>query len=290
MTNDINAFAEEAFASLTNTTFDDLIRSSAQLQNQEKKETQENHSEQKEKEKNENDKKKHVNTTKLSETGSIDPKIKLIVYKFRVIILGNISVGKTCIWNKFIFNKYSKDYKCSVGVEMKVKNLNISQSSIAELKIWDTCGDEKYRAITRQYYKDADGIILVYDITKQSSFDSLESWLEEIKNNGPDYAEIILVGNKTDLTDQRVIQIEAAEKFAQNKKLSFIEVSAKTGRNVTLLFEKLTNKLIQNFKEREKNNKHKPNEMNNSVKLKPNLNVKVPSKEAEKAEKKTSCC
>ena len=290
MTNNINAFAEEAFASLTNSTFDDLIRSSAQLQNKENKETQEKQLQPEEKEKIENDKKKHMNATKLSETASIDPTIKLIVYKFRVIILGNISVGKTCIWNKFIFNKYSKDYKCSVGVEMKVKNLNISQSSIAELKIWDTCGDEKYRSITRQYYKDADGIILVYDITKKSSFDSLESWLEEIKNNSPEYAEVILVGNKSDLTEKRVVQIEEAEEYAQHKKLNFIEVSAKTGRNITLLFEKLTNKLIQNFKEREKNNKHKSNEMNNSVKLKPNLNVGTSPKKTKKEEKKIGCC
>ena len=288
MTNNINAFAEEAFASLTNSTFDDLIRSSVQLQNQEKKEIQEKTPEPEEKEKN--DKKKHLNATKLSETASIDPTVKLIVYKFRVIILGNISVGKTCIWNKYLFNKYSKDYKCSVGVEMKVKNLNISQSSIAELKIWDTCGDEKYRSITRQYYKDADGIILVYDITKKSSFDSLESWLEEIRNNGPEHAEVILVGNKSDLNDQRVIKIEEAEEFAQHKKLSFIEVSAKTGRNITLLFEKLTNKLIQNFKEREKNNKNKSNEMNNSVKLKGNLNVGASPKKTVKDEKKAGCC
>ena len=173
---------------------------------------------------------------------------------------------------------------------MRYENLNISQSSIAELKIWDTCGDEKYRSITRQYYKDADGIILVYDITKKSSFDSLESWLEEIKNNSPEYAEVILVGNKSDLTDKRVVQIEEAEEYAQHKKLSFIEVSAKTGRNITLLFEKLTNKLIQNFKEREKNNKNKSNEMNNSVKLKGNLNVGASQKKTVKDEKKAGCC
>ena len=179
-------------------------------------------------------KKQHVNTTKLSDYScSVDQNVQKTTYDFRIIILGNIAVGKTCIISRFVHNKYNKDYKCSIGVEFCAKTLNISQSSIANLKIWDTCGDEKYRAITRQYYKDAQGILLVYDITNKKSFEGLNDWYNDIKEKCIKNAQIILVGNKSDLAEDKVVTNEDIKGFLKDKKnIDSIEVSAKTGRNI----------------------------------------------------------
>ena len=241
-------------------------------------------------------KKQHVNTTKLSDYScSVDQNVQKTTYDFRIIILGNIAVGKTCIISRFVHNKYNKDYKCSIGVEFCAKTLNISQSSIANLKIWDTCGDEKYRAITRQYYKDAQGILLVYDITNKKSFEGLNDWYNDIKEKCIKNAQIILVGNKSDLAEDKVVTNEDIKGFLKDKKnIDSIEVSAKTGRNITLLFEKLTNQLIMTEKERLKDNDENNKSANmklsvsSSFSKKKRMNLNVKSKKEE--ESKTGCC
>ena len=237
-------------------------------------------------------KKQYVNTTRISDISSVDQNTQKTTYDFRVILLGNIAVGKTCIISRFVHNKYDRDYKCSIGVEFNTKTLNISQSSIANLKIWDTCGDEKYRAITRQYYKDAEGILLVYDITNKKTFEGLNDWYQDIKDKCIKNVQIILVGNKSDLAEKdKVVTNEDIQGFLKDKKnIDSIEVSAKTGRNITLLFETLTNRLIMTQKERQKDNEDN-NKSSCSTKLsaspKKRMNLNVGSK---KDENKLGCC
>lgn len=175
------------------------------------------------------------------------------VYKFKVALLGNVAVGKTSILNRYVDNKYSKDYHCNVGVEFKVKSVSVNQNTIADLKIWDTCGDEKFRAITKQYYRDAHGIILVYDLTQRETYDKLNDWIKMIKETVTEDPVIILVGNKLDTGDQRKVTTAEGQIMANRNELEYLEVSAKTGSNVFLIFEKLAselvNKQLQNDKE-----------------------------------------
>ena len=240
-------------------------------------------------------KKQHNNTTNLFDFScSGEQNIQKTTYDFRIIILGNIAVGKTCIISRFVHNSYHKDYKCSIGVEFCAKTLNISQSSIANLKIWDTCGDEKYRAITRQYYKDAEGILLVYDITNKKSFEGLNDWYKDIKEKCMKNVQIILVGNKSDLEDKVVTNEDIIEFLKDKKNIDSIEVSAKTGRNIILLFEKLTNQLINTQNERlndnDENNKSATMKLSvsSSSSKKKRINLNVHSKKEE--ESKTGCC
>ena len=148
----------------------------------------------------------------------------------------------------------------------------------AKLNIWDTCGDEKYRAITRQYYRETNGIILVYDLTSRESFESVASWADEIRNNAPDDSVIILVGNKNDLYKERVVNYQEGKNKADELGMFFIEASAKTGDNIHLLFEKISEAMMESSKKK--------------LNLSENKNIKtlIPSNEQKKDSIITKCC
>lgn len=169
---------------------------------------------------------------------------KKTTYEFKVILLGSISVGKTSIFNRFITNKFINDYQCTIKAEFKSKIVNINQNSQAKLRIWDTSGDERYRAITRQYYKDAQGVLLVYDVTDRESFEGLGVWLTEIRDNAPESCVVLLAGNKVDLSADRDVSKEEGDEFARNNGIEHVEVSAKFGQNVFLIFEKLAKTMM----------------------------------------------
>lgn len=219
------------------------------------------------------------------ESGNMDYDKK--VYMFKVILLGNIAVGKTCILNRFCSNSFSSDYKCTVGVEFKVKSLSVDDSTIADLKIWDTCGDEKYRTLTKQYYREANGVILVFDLTQRETFVKLEYWLEDIRINAPEDIIIVLVGNKSDLADTRKVTYKEASEFAQKKKIEYIEVSARMGNNVSLIFDIISKKMIQIQKKKESEEEFKDLSLSHRSKLKKDSPLNLKSNE----EKKTvGCC
>jgi small GTP-binding protein len=180
-----------------------------------------------------------------------------VVYRFKVILLGDIAVGKTSILSRFVEDKFTAEYKCNVGVEFKVKSLFLDEITGADLQIWDTCGEERFRTITRQYYRDTYGVILIFDLTNRNSFEKLSSWLEDINEFGPKEITIILIGNKSDLDDERKVLFNEAYNFANKNNLQYIEVSAKTGNNVGLLFENLTKAMVRREKENEKKRKKK---------------------------------
>lgn len=191
-----------------------------------------------------------INDTKFSNT-SLSMDANKLSFEFKVILIGDVYVGKTSILSRFTENKYVKDYKCSVGTEFKVKSINVDENTIANLKVWDTCGDEKFRSVTRQYYRDIDGVILVYDLTKRETFDSLTDWINDISDNSPKNATIFIIGNKSDLRNDRKVQTSEGVAFAKEKGLDYLEVSAKTGNNIYLLFEKLSDVLVKKIKEKE---------------------------------------
>lgn len=180
-----------------------------------------------------------------------------IVYRFKVILLGDIAVGKTSILSRFVEDKFTMEYKCNVGVEFKVKSLFLDEKTGADLQIWDTCGEERFRTITRQYYRDTYGVILIFDLTNKNSFEKLSTWLEDINEYGPKEISIILIGNKSDLIEERKILFNEAYNFANKHNLQYIEVSAKTGNNVGLLFEHLTKAMVKRENENEKKRKKK---------------------------------
>ena len=171
------------------------------------------------------------------------------IYQFKIILIGDSAVGKTSLINRFMGLEYEENLNCTISADFKLKSLSIDSSTGVELTVWDTCGQEKYRSMTRQYFKDAHGIILVFDVNNENSFRGLNIWLNEIKSNcNNSNVSIALVGNKIDLND-RTISNEEGKEFAQKNGLLYVETSSKNGININTPFELLSNDIIQKIKQ-----------------------------------------
>ena len=160
-------------------------------------------------------------------------------YIIKILTLGDTMVGKSSIVLRFAEDKFDDNQFATIGIDFKTKYIKIADSSVKVL-IWDTAGQEKFQNIAKQYYKGANGVLLIYDICCKKSFERVEFWLKELKeNNRIDELFICLVGNKIDLEDKRVITTEEGEKYAKDNNILFFEVSAKTGKGVVELFNKV---------------------------------------------------
>ena len=206
---------------------------------------------------------------------------KKTFYKLKLILIGDSGVGKTSLLSRYMDEAFTPNKPCTVTADYKIKSIKIDPLTTVEITIWDTCGQEKYRAMTKQYFKDAHGIILMFDVCDKRSFSDLDIWLDEIKKNTPkDDVSIVLCGNKIDL-NFRNITFEEANNFAQKNGLLYSETSAKEGNNIEVAFENVTKDIIQKM--------GKKNKLVNEYKEKVYLNEKVVKKER-KREKDVKCC
>jgi len=171
-------------------------------------------------------------------------------YLFKTIVVGDSGVGKSSLLLRFTDNDYHENFCPTIGVDFRVKTVVHEDKSI-KLNIWDTAGQEKYQTICYSYYKGADGILLVYDVTDEQSFRNVEKWLEQIKEMSLKNPKLILVGNKSDRINMRTITREEGEALADKYKMDFIETSAKSGFEVNNAFYRLGVTLM---KEQEKIN------------------------------------
>ena len=155
---------------------------------------------------------------------------------FKIIIIGDTSVGKSCLTMKATKDYFENYYTPTVGFEFYTFNFKIEEQNV-RLQIWDTCGQEEYRSLIQNFYRNASLAIIVYAIDSSQSFEHIEGWLNEIKLKGNPDVKIFLIGNKIDLEDKREVQTENGEKFFKDNKLNFfMETSAKTGANVKEVF------------------------------------------------------
>ncbi len=158
---------------------------------------------------------------------------------FKILTIGESGVGKTCILRRFVENKFLKNHLATIGIDFKTKTVNVKNKEI-KLKIWDTAGEERFRNITQQYYKGADGIVLVYDVTDEASYDKIKDWMDQIiSNTTRDNIGLVLLGNKCDF-EERVITEEQGKKLAEELKISYFETSALNGQGINEAFEQLT--------------------------------------------------
>ena len=157
---------------------------------------------------------------------------------FKIVLIGDTSVGKTNILSKYLKGEFDPKSKSTVGVEFGVKNFKI-ENNIVKVQIWDTAGEERYRSITNAYYKGAKGSLLVYDITNKKSFENVEKWISDLKANADEDISMILLGNKTDLEDKRVVSTEEGKNKAEFYNLTFMETSALNGNNIQEAFNEL---------------------------------------------------
>ncbi|EFA81718.1 Rab GTPase [Heterostelium album PN500] len=163
---------------------------------------------------------------------------------YKVLLIGDSDVGKTSIVKRFLDDTFDEDLLCTIGVEFKMKAVEVDGKSVT-LCIWDTAGQEKFRALISSYYRGAHGIILTYDVTKRETFKNLQYWLNEIEtfSNRANVVKL-LVGNKIDKENREVTREEGLE-FAKSKAMFFIECSAKTKIGIQQAFEELAHKIIE---------------------------------------------
>ncbi|OQR96010.1 Rab1 family GTPase (PiYpt1), partial [Thraustotheca clavata] len=156
-------------------------------------------------------------------------------YLFKLLLIGDSGVGKSCLLLRFADDTYTESYISTIGVDFKIRTIELDGKTI-KLQIWDTAGQERFRTITSSYYRGAHGIIVVYDVTDQESFNNVKQWLHEIDRYACENVNKLLVGNKSDLTAKRVVSTDAAKDFADSLGIEFLETSAKNAANVEKAF------------------------------------------------------
>ena len=163
---------------------------------------------------------------------------------FKVLTIGESGVGKTCVLRRFVENKFLKNHLATIGIDFKTKTLNMNNQEI-KLKIWDTAGQERFRNITTQYYKGADGIVLVYDVTDEASYDKIRDWMDQIlSNTQQDDIGLVLLGNKCDMEPRNVTE-EMGKKMAEELKINYFETSALNGQGIKEAFEYLARDIMK---------------------------------------------
>ncbi len=165
-------------------------------------------------------------------------------YLFKLLIIGESGVGKTCLLLRFTEDSFTANHLTTIGIDFKIKIINL-ENKLIKLQIWDTAGQERFRTITKTYYKGAHGIILTYDVTDQNSFKNIRNWIKQIEANAQSNVCKVLVGNKCDKTD-RVVTEEEGKKLADDFQMMFFETSAKSNKNVTEVFNFLTQEILKN--------------------------------------------
>lgn len=163
-------------------------------------------------------------------------------FMFKILIIGNSSVGKTSFLFRYADNSFTSAFVSTVGIDFKVKTV-IRNGKKIKLQIWDTAGQERYRTITTAYYRGAMGFILMYDVTNEESFNSVQDWVTQIKTYSWDNAQVILVGNKSDMEAERIVTYERGKQLADQLGLEFFETSAKENINVQDVFDRLVDSI-----------------------------------------------
>ena len=164
----------------------------------------------------------------------------------KVILIGDSAVGKTNIMSKYLKNQFIEDSKATVGVEFGSKLFTINGHNI-KAQIWDTAGQEKYKAITGAYYKGSKGAFVVYDITKKDTFESVDKWINDLKSTGDPKMTIIIIGNKVDLEHKREVLKEQGEEKAKSFGCAFLETSAFSGDNIEKGFEMMISEIFKKY-------------------------------------------
>ena len=164
----------------------------------------------------------------------------------KVITLGNSSVGKTSFLMKYIDNSFTLTYTTTLGIDFKQKKIKLKDGRDVRLRIFDTAGQERFKAVSVSFIKKADGVILIYDISDIESFEAVENWIKSIREIGKDKLPIILVGNKCDLSDdKRQVSLKEGQDKASEFNIPFYETSCKEGINIKEVFEKLVDDIME---------------------------------------------
>lgn len=204
-------------------------------------------------------------------------------YLFKVVLIGDSGVGKSNLLSRFTRNEFCLESKSTIGVEFATRSIQVDGKTI-KAQIWDTAGQERYRAITSAYYRGAVGALLVYDITKQVTFENVERWLKELRDHADANIVIMLVGNKSDLRHLRSVSTEDAQSFCDKEKLVFIETSALESTNVEKAFQQILTEIYRIVSRKVIDADDKGTKLNQGT------SIVVDNPQDDGGKKKSSCC
>ncbi|KAH3666939.1 hypothetical protein OGAPHI_003389 [Ogataea philodendri] len=162
----------------------------------------------------------------------------------KLLLVGDSGVGKSCLLLRFVDDKFNSSFITTIGIDFKIKTIDLNGSKI-KLQVWDTAGQERFRTITTAYYRGAMGIIIVYDVTDENSFESVKKWYQTVNQHAKDEAQLFLVGNKCEDSESRQVSEKQGELLAEELGLPFMEASAKSGLNVNEVFYKLASLILE---------------------------------------------
>ena len=171
-------------------------------------------------------------------------------YMFKLLIVGESGVGKTCILLRFADNSFEENFLSTIGVDFKVKEINVDEKRI-KLQIWDSAGQERFKNITMSYYRNCSGIIIVYDVTNHTSFEKVGDWIQEVRRYVPS-VPLMIIGNKCDMEDKRQVSTEEGRELADKHGLIFLETSAKNNTNIENTFTDLSRLLMKDAENKPK--------------------------------------
>jgi len=166
--------------------------------------------------------------------------------KYKLVFLGDQAVGKSSIITRFLYDTFDATYAATVGIDFVSKTLFLDNGSTIRLQLWDTAGQERFRSLIPSYIRDSSLAVVVYDVSVRTSFEHIERWVDDVRTERGDKVIIVLVGNKADLVDARVVSAEEGERLALAKSLLFIETSAKSGFNIQALFKRAATTIVRN--------------------------------------------
>ena len=171
---------------------------------------------------------------------------------YKIILVGDSGVGKTCLLSMYVKGECGPTIP-TIAVEFCTKEIELAENYKVKVQLWDTAGQERFKSLAMTYYRKAYGILLLFDVTKRSSFNSCKNYLEEVRLNSDKNCVIYLIGNKIDLENQRQISHEEAELFARKEKIKYVETSAIKNLRVEEVFSSLLNNIYEIKKEENKN-------------------------------------
>ena len=209
---------------------------------------------------------------------------------YKIVIIGDTNCGKSNIITRYTQNHFDENSHPTIGVEFYQKDIKImnARKEIEEvrLQIWDTAGQERFRGMASSYYRKAAGILLVYDITNDTTFKNLRKWIDEIKSYGENQVDIVLLGNKKDLTEERKVAFEDGQKIAREQKIYFYETSAKKNEDQAIesVFYELAKKIHESERWRSDTQTEAKSQKNEEFKA-PSLDLKEKNKK-----KEDKCC